>query len=409
MLNIFNKNINLISFLFYFLIFTYVYVFSLNNIINLWTFNELHINYSAGFLPRGLIGTIMLKLDSLGFEKRIFFSSLFYTFTILNFVLFINILKIKFNNVLIFLFFVLNPSFILFNFYDLGGYARLEIFGIFSLLLHTYVALIADRNNKKLIFYNKYYFFLIFPILIVNVLIHEVNFFLIPFHIILTWLIIIKQTSIYEKIKYYFPYLIFLPIALYFWSNPITAEKALLIFDQIENKQNINASIIESIGMPILIRSEFSYMINPLTNLLKYFFIFLFYLIPILLVFHLVDRFTRQKTFLNILVILPLFLLFYIGRDWGRWIHIILFVVFCINIYLINKQSYSIYKNKNKILVFLLTTLILFQFTFTRIPHCCNLVEKNISITGGIISKVIVFNNLINNKIDVKSRFKGFD
>ena len=96
MLNIFNKNINLISFLFYFLIFTYVYVFSLNNIINLWTFNELHINYSAGFLPRGLIGTIMLKLDSLGFEKRIFFSSLFYTFTILNFVLFINILKIKF-------------------------------------------------------------------------------------------------------------------------------------------------------------------------------------------------------------------------------------------------------------------------------------------------------------------------
>ena len=52
--------------------------------------------------------------------------------------------------------------------------------------------------------------------------------------------------------------------------------------------------------------------------------------------------------------------------------------------------------------------LILFQFTFTRIPHCCNLVEKNISITGGIISKVIVFNNLINNKIDVKSRFKSF-
>tara|TARA_A100001011_G_scaffold14942_1_gene15709 strand:- start:32 stop:1249 length:1218 start_codon:yes stop_codon:yes gene_type:complete len=405
MLNILNKNINLISFLFYFLIFTYVYIFSLNNIINLWTFNELHINYSAGFLPRGLIGTIMLKLDTLGFEKRIFFSSLFYIFTILNFLLFLNILKIKFKNVLIFIFFVLNPSFILFSFYDLGGYARLEIFGIFSILLHTYLALIADRQNEKLIFYNKYYFFLIIPILIANVLIHEVNFFLIPFHIILTWLII-NQTSIYEKIKYYFPYLIFIPIALYFWFNPITAEKALLIFDQIENKQNINASIIESIGMPILFRSEFSYMINPLTNLFKYFFIFLFYLTPVLIMFHWVDRFTKRKIFLNILVILPLFLLFYIGRDWGRWIHIILFVVFCINIYLINKRNNLIYKNK--ILVLFFTMLILFQFTFTRIPHCCNLVEKNISITGGIISKVIVFNNLINNKIDVKSRFKSF-
>ena len=408
MLNILNKNINLISFLFYFLIFTYVYIFSLNNIINLWTFNEVHINYSAGFLPRGLIGTIMLKLDSLGFEKRIFFSSLFYIFTILNFLLFLNILKIKFKNVLIFIFFVLNPSFILFNFYDLGGYARLEIFGIFSILLHTYLALIVDRQNEKIIFYNKYYFFLVIPILIVNVLIHEVNFFLIPFHIILTWLIIIKQTSTYEKIKYYFPYLIFIPIALYFWFNPITAEKALLIFDQIENKQNINASIIESIGMPILFRSEFSYMINPLTNLFKYLFIFLFYLTPVLIMFHLIDPFTKRKIFLNILVILPLFLLFYIGRDWGRWIHIILFVVFCINIYLINKRNYSIYKNKNKILVLFFTMLILFQFTFTRIPHCCNLVEKNISITGGIISKVIVFNNLINNKIDVKSRFKSF-
>ena len=41
-------------------------------------------------------------------------------------------------------------------------------------------------------------------------------------------------------------------------------------------------------------------------------------------------------------------------------------------------------------------------------PHCCNLVEKNIDIRGGIISKLIVFNNLINNKIDVKSRFKNY-
>ena len=408
MLNIFNKNINLISFVFYFLIFTYVYVFSLNNIINLWTFNELHINYSTGFIPRGFIGTIMLKLDSLGLEKRVFFSSLFYIFTILNFYFFLKILKLKINNILFFIFFVFNPSFILFNFYDLGGYARLEIFGIFSLLLHTYIALIKKEKNNNLGYYKKCYFILVFPLLVINVLIHEVNFFLIPFHIILTWLIIEKNTSAYEKAKYYSPYLIFLPIAFYFWFNPITPEKALLIFDQIENKQNINASIIESIGMPILFRSEFSYMINPLTNLFKYLFIFLFYLTPVLIMFHWVDPFTKRKIFLNILVILPLFLLFYIGRDWGRWIHIILFVVFCINIYLINKRNYSIYKNKNKILVLFFTMLILFQFTFTRIPHCCNLVEKNISITGGIISKVIVFNNLINNKIDVKSRFKSF-
>ena len=409
MSNFLNKNINLFFFIFYFLIFTYIYIFSLNNIINFWTFNELHINYSAGFIPRGFIGTIMLKLDSLGFEKRLFFSSLFYIFTIINFYLFLKILKIKIDNTLIFIFFAFNPSFILFNFYDLGGYSRLEIFGIFSLLLHTYVAIIKNDKKNQKIYYDRYYFFLIFPLLIINVLIHEVNFFLIPFHAVLTWLIIRNQTSNFQKIKYFFPYLVFLPIALYFWFNPITAEKALLIFDQIENKQNINSSIIESIGMPILFRNELSFMINPLENLLKYSFIFLFYLIPVLIVFHLIDRFTIQKIYLNILVILPLFLLFYIGRDWGRWIHIILFVIFCINIYLINNQSLSIFTIKNKILIVFLGLLILFQFTFTRIPHCCNLVEKNISIYGGIISKIIVFNNLINNKIDVKSRFKSFN
>ena len=409
MSNFLNKNINLFSFIFYFLIFTYVYIFSLNNIINFWTYHELHINYSAGFIPRGFIGTIMLKLDSLGFEKRLFFSSLFYIFTIINFYLFLKILKIKIDNTLIFIFFAFNPSFILFNFYDLGGYARLEIFGIFSILIHTYISIMNNDKAIQINYYKKCYFFIIFPLLLVNVLIHEVNFFLIPFHVVLTWLIIRNQTSNFQKIKYFFPYLIFLPLALYFWFNPITAEKALLIFDQIENKQNINSSIIESIGMPILFRNEFSFMINPLENLLKYSFIFLFYLIPVLIVFHLIDRFTIQKIYLNILVILPLFLLFYIGRDWGRWIHIILFVIFCINIYLINNQSLSIFAIKNKILIVFLGLLILFQFTFTRIPHCCNLVEKNISIYGGIISKIIVFNNLINNKIDVKSRFKSFN
>ena len=403
------KYIHIFAFVFYFLIFSYIFIFSLNNIINFWTYNELHINYSAGFVPRGFIGTIMLKLDSLGFEKRIFFSSLFYILTISNFYLFLKILKLKINNILLFIFFVLNPSFILFNFYDLGGYARLEIFGIFSILIHTYISIIKNDKTIQINYYDKCYFFIIFPLLIINVLIHEVNFFLIPFHVVLTWLIIKNQTSNLQKIKYFFPYLLFIPIALYFWFNPITAEKALLIFDQIENKQNINSSIIESIGMPILFRNEFSFMINPLENLLKYSFIFLFYLIPVLIVFHLIDSFTIHKIYLNIFVILPLFLLFYIGRDWGRWIHIILFVTFCINIYLINNQNLLIYKVKNKILIVFLGLLILFQFTFTRIPHCCNLVEKNISIYGGIISKMIVFSNLINKKIDVKSRFKSFN
>ena len=402
------KNINLFSFIFYLLIFTYIYYFSLNNIINFWTYNELHINYSAGFIPRGFIGTIMLKLDALGFDKRFFYSSLFYIFSIINFYLFLKILKLKINSLLIFIFFVFNPTFILFNFYDLGGYARLEIFGILSLLLHTYIGIIKNDKKYNQFFYYRSYFFIIFPIIFINTLIHEVNFFLIPFHIILSWIIIEEETSIKDKIKFYLPYLIFIPLIFYFWFNPITAEKALLIYNQIENKQNLNTSIIETIGAPILTRTEFSYMVNPITNLIKYFSIFIFYLVPILIIFNSIDRFTKKKIFLNILVILPLFPLFYIGRDWGRWFHIIFFVFFCINIFLIKNKSHLANFNKSKILILLFIIVIFFQFTFTRMPHCCNLIKKDIGIRGGIISKLIVFKDLINNKIDVKSRFKSF-
>ena len=229
MKNFIKKNIHIISFVFYISIFTYIFIFSLNNIINFWTYNELHINYSAGFVPRGFIGTIMLELNSLGIEKNFFYSSLFYIFSIINIYLFLKILKLKFKNILIFIFFVFNPSFILFGFYDLGGYARLEIFGIFAILLHTYISIIKNEKQNKKLFYYKLFFFLIFPLLIINTLIHEVNFFLLPFHIILSWLIIKNETSIIDKLKFFSPYLIFLPLALFFWFNPLSSEKVLIL------------------------------------------------------------------------------------------------------------------------------------------------------------------------------------
>ena len=47
-------------------VFSYVYYFSLNNIINLWTYSEIHINYNLGFAKRGFLGSIMLYLETVG-------------------------------------------------------------------------------------------------------------------------------------------------------------------------------------------------------------------------------------------------------------------------------------------------------------------------------------------------------
>ena len=82
--------IKLIVILFLFLVFSYVYYFSLTNIINYWTYSEIHINYGLGFVKRGLLGSIMLYLESIGLSKNIFFASIFYLITILNIILFLN-------------------------------------------------------------------------------------------------------------------------------------------------------------------------------------------------------------------------------------------------------------------------------------------------------------------------------
>jgi hypothetical protein len=92
--------------LFLFLIFTYVFYFSLKNIVNYWTYSEIHINYSLGFVKRGLLGTIMLYLESIGISKNIFFSSIFYLITICNIFLFLNLIKkFKKNNLFFFIFY----------------------------------------------------------------------------------------------------------------------------------------------------------------------------------------------------------------------------------------------------------------------------------------------------------------
>ena len=132
----YNYSIKVLIYLFLLSIFSYIYYFSLNNIINYWTFSEIHINYSLGFVKRGLLGSLMLWFESFGLSKKIFFSTIFYIFNILNILLFLSLLnRDKKNQIYLFIFFALNPALLLFSFYDLGGYARFEIFGIYYILI----------------------------------------------------------------------------------------------------------------------------------------------------------------------------------------------------------------------------------------------------------------------------------
>jgi hypothetical protein len=139
-------------------IFTYVFYFSYKNIINLWTFSEIHINYSAGFVRRGFLGEILRVVNNYIYFDKIFFSTLFYIFSILNVYIILKIIKNITNSVLIYFYLSFNPALILFSFYDLGGYARFEIFGLFLILLHTYFAQITHEGKITFKKYLNFFF-----------------------------------------------------------------------------------------------------------------------------------------------------------------------------------------------------------------------------------------------------------
>lgn len=410
MKNFFDRNLISIIQIIYILIFGSIFVFSLSYIINLWTYSEIHINYSQGFIRRGFLGQAISILTDFGFSKQKFFSLLFFTFSIINSFIFLKIIKNKIKNVWLVIFFSFNPALIIFPFFDLGGYARFEIFGIFLILVHTYLSIKTRDNYININTYSKIYFYCLIPAIIISILIHEINLLVIIFHLVMTYnlLKLKKINSSLHLIKYFSFLIILVPIALVFLTTTISDYSMLQMYQNLTDKENVNLWIWKSIFQNLGQRnSEFIYMTNPISNVLYYIFIFAFYLIPVIFIFKKNINFNLWKIITNTLCIIPLLLLFYIGRDWGRWIHIIMMVIFCYNVQFIEKtKPIQFFQKKFSILLFIF--LIIFQISLTRIPHCCNLIEKKINIIGGAIPKIVMLERIIFNKINIKSRFKNF-
>ena len=405
----FEHNLILIIQIIYIFIFGAILVFSLSYIINLWTYSEIHINYSQGFIRRGFLGQVITILTDLGLSKKKFFSFLFFSLSIINSFFFLKIIKNKIKNVWTILFFSFNPALIIFPFFDLGGFVRFEIFGIFLILSHTYLFIKTKENYIDINTYNKAYFYCLVPSIIISVLIHEVNLLVIFFHLATTYNLLRfkKIDSLGILIKYFSFLIILAPITIFFLSTEISEQTIQQMYADLPDKENVSLWIWNATLTNISSRSEFLYMTNPPSNALYYFFVFAFYFVPIAFVFKKNINFDSYKIITNILCVIPLLPLFYIGRDWGRWMHIIMMIIFCYNMQFIDKEK-IVKLSYNKIVNFLFIFFIFFQISFTRIPHCCNLIEKKISIIGGALPKIIMLKKIVFKNINIQSRFKDF-
>lgn len=398
----FQENIFFYSiFLFVLLLFSTVFFLSLFKIVNMWSFSQAHINYNSGFVKRGMFGTLMLLLESLfTFSTKKIFSIFFIILTSLNIFLFFKIIKKYSHNILLFIFLALNPTLIMFSFNDLGGYQRFDTISIFTMLLHCLYAYNHNLSND-ISLYKKKLFFIVFPLILISSFIHEIIMWSLPLHILITMNTTKKNFD--KTISYYIFFILIVLIIFFFPVEDTTIKK--MITDLSSRNLWLDSIIVASSTKGNL--GVLTYELQ--TNLLNFynFKINLFFIalstLPYLFIINYLQKnnyfFFRVNSYYLILAIFPYLTLFAIG-DTGRWINLISFTSLTYLSQFPIKKNIPYFKIsdkvflKNAFLAILFIIIFIYVF-FVRMPHCCNLEEKKITIWGGISHKLYSLSQII--------------
>ena len=417
MLN-YNKNLrDKVYFYFLLLVITIfylqLYLTASNEIIgDKWAYNNLFINYSAGFVRRGILGEVFLiinKIYNVGpldfFPKIIFI--LYFTQLIIFFKL---IYKFRKYNLFV-TFLILSPSLLLFNIYEVNVALSKDIFITVSILIH---ALIVSNKTISLSKYKKILLFIIIPILTLNIFIHENQIIFLPFHILLSMYFLKEsknKSKNYHLLKNYYFFLIPFIVIL---SSSISYEKYLIINESIKQfDATLPNQVAGNINLLIGGFIKWHFFYHDTIDFLRLFFCFTLSLFLIYLVFHnlILKKIIYSNNF-NInyyfYFILPTFVIFGLMLDHGRSIHLILmhmlsfYLVLEFNKFKFEKFYYNLFNNfliKNLIYIFLIFYLFFWYLPqgggFTGIGNFSTLFKS------GLTEKFLELFLIIYNYIDI--------
>ena len=209
--NLFNKkNTNLLIsrgiFLFLIIInFVYFYLNLKNNSNSSdYAFNELFINYQAGFIRRGFLGEIFWQLNyNFSIRAIAFFSIFFLLIYFAQIYLFFKIFKKYIVSKIIFILIFLSPSLLLFHIYDPNVYFLKDGIIKLTILLHAYIFIYFSINKNQNEKYFSYLKFLILPILFIMILTHEYQVFFLGIHFLISLGAVKQNNDLKEIIKIY--------------------------------------------------------------------------------------------------------------------------------------------------------------------------------------------------------------
>ena len=338
---IFGKKYILTLYIFCLIILYYIFIkLNLHQFPSKYVFTDLLINYEGGFARRGLIGQIIIEINSLGINfNRIIFFIQFLPYLIYLILIFHNFSQIKKN---IFWYLILFSP--LFLFYPLGELESLGRKDIYLILLYLIYLNLNIKNKFQIDF------ILIF---LLSSLIHEITFFFIGYYFFAIFLL--KKNNLNSlSVIYLFIFLLILAfINLAFGSSANIYEmtkpfKYLNINEASGAFSWVNKPLIDQIFL-VISRLNFKVCIIYITY-------FLFTALPFILLY------LKNKnlkviiySFLPFLILLPIFVL---ALDWGRFLYlnynflIITFLFLSKKNYLAN-CNFCIINNKKIRIIFL--------------------------------------------------------
>ena len=405
-------NIFIISVFIVLICFSPLFYYSTKFLINNWGYADAMINYSHGFIRRGLLGEIILRINQITLIKTsVIFSYIYIFITILNIFLYAIILKKISKNYLIFLFLLFNPALLFFTINDTLGYMRKELIMITLMLFHCWICNSFYQKKINLKKYLIYFYSLILPGIIILTLMHDLQLFIIPFHFFLTLNVINKKfnllniKSYFEKDnKHIFSYIVTVIPIFIFILFPSDLEKLKLIYnDLLILDPQIWWDPIRFTANPfskaVVVETNFMFskdIHGSFGHLYKYAFFLFVSVSLIILIFNYIlkGQVNIENQHFLIFSIAPFFLLFFIGRDWGRWISLISWVTTLFYLQFdakIEKFNLKLFLNKKKFFNYILIIFIFFYIFFMSLPHCC----KQQKIIGGLIDNFVLFSKII--------------
>jgi len=400
--------------IFFNLIFCFVIILYLPYIIHsfyepmhAYVFSDLHINYVSGFIRRGLLGEIARILNPLIGNIK-FFAIIFSVLYFIQILLFFKLVK-KFQNYLsIIIFLSLSPALLMFFINVPENFMRRDVFFNIAIMSHALIIIKYNSENLSLDSYYKFQKFFLIPFLTINILIHELQFFFISIHILLSYVFYDKEIKLFFKSKIFKIYLFLIIPFLFIVLNPGEPDQiekikqSLNIFQGVTSQDPFNA-LYGNINLQLgLVLKSFYYY--DYLMFIKLFSTILFSIVFLILLFD----FLVEKKIIKIknslfkiypLFFLPCLLIFIVGSDFGRWINIICFHL--LSFYLVLNINNNIKLNFNYLLNILIPFFLFAYVLLWTLPEGFMWDQKvfHSSLFNNLYDLVLTSYNYINSNI----------